>query len=361
MPLGPRHGPRCGRGVGRWPARRAAGESLVLQLRPGSASPFDKADHIDALDLALAQLPDGERGQVLVRADTGDCSKAFLHHITDTGLEYSIGFPALETVKTAVEQVPAQAWRAAVDGDGQPREGAQVAELTAWLPDPTTKASRPGPRDWPEGMRVIARRERPHPGAQLRLTDADGWRITCFATNTRGPGWTLATLEVRHRQRARCEDRIRALKDTGLRNLPLHGYDQDQIWLEIVALAADLLTWTQTPGLAPDHGGTPLGTQTPAATDPARRRTHHPQRPPPPAATTPRLALEPPHRHRLGRSPARLTTQVPPHRRGPPKNRRTQRRRPPMHSTGNTRHQAPTPTDTAHTPVRRNIEARACR
>ena len=187
------------------------------------------------------QLPEAERGQVLVRVDAGGCSKAFLHHITDLGLEYSIGFPALETVKTAVEAIPAQAWRAAVDSDGHPRDGAQIAELTAWMPDPV-KATRPGPQDWPPGMRVIARRERPHPGAQLRLTDPDGWRITCFATNTRGPGWTLDTLEVRHRQRARCEDRIRALKDTGMRNLPFHGYARNQIWLEIVALAADLLT-----------------------------------------------------------------------------------------------------------------------
>lgn len=95
-------------------------------------------------------------------------------------------------------------------------------------------------------MRVIARRERPHPGAQLRLTDRDGWRITCFATNTRGPGWTLPDLEVRHRQRARAEDRIRAQKDTGMRNLPFHGFAHNQIWLEIAALAADLLAWTQT-------------------------------------------------------------------------------------------------------------------
>jgi len=56
-----------------------------------------------------------------------------------------------------------------------------------------------------------------------------------------GPGWTLPALEVRHRQRARCEDRIRALKDTGLRNLPFHGYDQNRIWVEVVALAADML------------------------------------------------------------------------------------------------------------------------
>jgi hypothetical protein len=182
---------------------------------------------------------------VLVRADSGACSKMFLHHITDLGLEYSIGFPAHETVRAAITAIPAQAWRAAVDADGHDRDGAQVADLTRWMPAPT-RTTRPGPQDWPAGMRVIARRERPHPGAQLHLTDVDGWRITCFATNTRGPGWTLAALETRHRLRARAEDRIRALKDTGMRNLPYHDYNRNQIWLEIVALAADLLAWTQT-------------------------------------------------------------------------------------------------------------------
>ena len=228
--------------------RHGTGETLGIDLRPGKASPWNSADHLAALDNALAQLPEHERAQVLVRADTGACSKVFLHKITDAGLEYSIGFQAQDTVKAAVEVIPEQAWRAALDGDGEPREGAQVAELTAWMPTPVTqhRASRPGPKDWPAGMRVIARRERPHPGAQLRLTDHNGWRITCFATNTKGPGWTLAALEIRHRQRARCEDRIRALKDTGLRNLPFHGYDQNRIWVEVVALAADLLTWMQT-------------------------------------------------------------------------------------------------------------------
>jgi hypothetical protein len=221
------------------------GETLVAQLRPGSASPWNKTDHIEALDLALAQLPDHERAQVLVRTDSGGCSKAFLTHVSELGLEYSIGCPAHETVKTALQTIPAQAWRAATDSDGHPRDGAQVAELTTWMPTPV-RATRPGPQDWPPDMRVIARRERPHPGAQLRVTDLDGWRITCFATNTHGPGWTLDTLEVRHRQRARAEDRIRALKDTGMRNLPFHSYAANQIWLEIVALAADLLAWTQT-------------------------------------------------------------------------------------------------------------------
>ena len=92
-------------------------------------------------------------------------------------------------------------------------------------------------------MRVIVRKERPHPGAQLRFDDVDGIRITAFATNTtRGQ---LPDLELRHRRRARCEDRIRIAKDTGLANLPLHGFDANRIWCAIVALAADLTAWTQ--------------------------------------------------------------------------------------------------------------------
>ncbi|MGV9798158.1 IS1380 family transposase [Mycobacterium sp. NPDC003449] len=225
------------------------GETLALDLRPGKASPFNSADHIATLSAALAQLPDGERTQVLVRADAGGASKALLHHITDAGLQYSIGFPAQGPVQAAVRTVPEHAWVAALDSDGAPREGAQVAELTRWMPTPvkpTRSPARYGPQEWPNDMRVIARRERPHPGAQLRLTDHNGWRITCFVTNTRGTGWTLPTLEVRYRQRARAEDRIRCLKDTGLRNLPFHSYQANRIWLEVVAMAADLITWTQT-------------------------------------------------------------------------------------------------------------------
>jgi hypothetical protein len=84
-------------------------------------------------------------------------------------------------------------------------------------------------------------RERPHPGAQLRFTDIDGHRFTAFATDTRKG--QLADLELRHRRRARCEDRN--AKDTGLRNLPLKGFAQNQVWCEIVALACELLAWTQ--------------------------------------------------------------------------------------------------------------------
>jgi hypothetical protein len=107
---------------------------------------------------------------------------------------------------------------------------------------------------WPPGMRVIAGKERPHPGAQLRITDVDGHRITAFATNTPtvGSGTQLPDLELRHRRRARCEDRIRCAKDTGLTNLPLHDLDQNRIWCATVSLTCEITAWMQTLALT-DH------------------------------------------------------------------------------------------------------------
>ncbi|MDF2967038.1 MAG: transposase family protein [Nocardioidaceae bacterium] len=211
------------------------GEPLAALLRPGKANANDAADQIAVLDAALAQLPEHLRARVLVRGDTGSGVQAFLWHVHNLGLQYSVGVYGRQPVLDALEALPKQAWRRALDADGRPREGAQVAELTGWLP-----ATFKG---WPPGMRVIARRERPHPGAQLRITDHEGWRITVFATNTKGG--RLADLEVRHRLRARAEDRIRGMKDTGMTNLPLQAFDKNQIWLEIAQLAYELLTWTQ--------------------------------------------------------------------------------------------------------------------
>jgi hypothetical protein len=138
-----------------------------------------------------------------------------------------------EDMQQAILALPDRIWEPAYDAGGQVRPGAWVAELTGLL-DLT---------GWPAGMRVIVRKERPHPGAQLRFTDLDGHRFTCFATGTRHG--QLADLELRHRRRARCEDRIRAAKDTGLRNLPLYGFGQNQIWCELVAMACELTAWMQ--------------------------------------------------------------------------------------------------------------------
>ncbi|MEV4833173.1 IS1380 family transposase [Nonomuraea sp. NPDC049486] len=212
-----------------------AGESLALMLRPGNAGSNTAADHIETTRLALAQLPKHLRRNVLVRTDSGGGTHEFLAWLTRPGrwLKYSIGFTITDDIAQAILKLPATAWTPAYNADRQPRPGAWVAELTGLLEM----------TGWPKGMRVIVRKERPHPGAQLRFTDLDGHRFTCFVTGT--PGGQLADLELRHRRRARAEDRIRTAKDTGLRNLPLHDFTQNQIWLEIVALACELLAWMQ--------------------------------------------------------------------------------------------------------------------
>jgi len=154
------------------------GEPLAAMLRPGKATANDAADQIAVLDAALAQLPEQLRSRVLVRGDTGSGVHGFVWHVHNLGLSYSVGIYGRQPIHDALAALPAQAWRAALDADGRPRQGAQVAELTRWLPGTFS--------GWPPGMRIIARRERPHPGAQLRITDHHGWRITVFATNTRG-------------------------------------------------------------------------------------------------------------------------------------------------------------------------------
>jgi hypothetical protein len=211
------------------------GEPLAVMLRAGNAGSNTAADHIEATRLALAQLPRHLRRQALIRADSGGGTHDFLAWLTKPGrrLAYSVGFTITEDIQDAILKIPARAWSPAYDADGLARPGAWVAELTGML----------DLAGWPAGMRVIVRKERPHPGAQLRFTDIDGHRFTAFATSTKGG--QLADLELRHRRRARCEDRIRCAKDTGLRNLPLQGFTQNQIWCEIVAMACDLLAWMQ--------------------------------------------------------------------------------------------------------------------
>jgi hypothetical protein len=222
-----------------------SGEPLAVLLRAGNAGSNTAADHIALAKQALAQLPGHRPGgrpgrKVLIRSDGAGASHAFLNWLVGQRLSYSIGFGLPAHAADLLAQLPPEAWTPAYDAHDQIRDGAWVAELTGLL-DLT---------GWPPGMRVIARKERPHPGAQLRITDADGLRVTAFATNSaRGQ---LPDLELRHRRRARAEDRIRAAKDTGLTNLPLHDFTQNQIWCAIVALACELTAWMQLLSLT-DH------------------------------------------------------------------------------------------------------------
>jgi hypothetical protein len=220
-------------------------EALAGMLRPGNAGANTAADLISVLDQALAQIPDQFRHgyPILLRSDGAGSSKALLAHArglrqSGVDIEFTVGWALTEREHAAIAELPEKAWTPAIDVTGDPREHAAVAELTGLLP-----AKLFG--DYPDGMRVIVRRERPHPGAQLDLIEErDGWRYTCLATDT--PAGQLAWLDARHRAHARVEDRIRTGKDTGLGRFPSKLFAINQAWLACTLTAIDLLAWTQT-------------------------------------------------------------------------------------------------------------------
>jgi hypothetical protein len=213
----------------------APGEPLAGLLRPGNAPAGATTDLAELVDLAVAQLPAAARATtpVLVRSDSAGGSSKLAWHLRERGIGFSLGMQIDAHVREALLTQPEQAWTPAVEPDGQVRDGAEACELTGWVDLHT----------WPAGTRAICRREDAHPGAQLRFTDHDGHRFQVFLTDQADPD--VGRLELRHRQRARVEDRIRAAKATGLANLPFDRWRRNAIWLELVLAAQDLTCWTQ--------------------------------------------------------------------------------------------------------------------
>jgi hypothetical protein len=210
-------------------------EALAGMLRPGNAGANTAADHITVLDRALEQIPAEyiEQIEILVRADSAGATHGLVDYCREASIRFSVGYELTETVRAAILEIPADAWVSALAQDGNERENGEVAEIT----------DRVELGSWPEGTRLIVRRERPHPGAQLSFTDHDGYRFQAILTDQ--PDEQIATIECRHRQRARVEDRIRDDKDTGLQKLPFKAFALNEVWLELVMLAHDLIVWTQ--------------------------------------------------------------------------------------------------------------------
>ncbi|HEY0805476.1 MAG TPA: IS1380 family transposase [Pseudonocardiaceae bacterium] len=231
----------------------AGGEALAGLLRPGNAGSNTAVDHITVLGWALESLPAAYRPdpddlgppQILVRCDSAGATHGFAEACRQRGVGFSFGYAVDARVRDATEFLNCtDGWYPAIEDGGGIRDGAWVAEATD-LVDLS---------GWPVGTRLILRKERPHPGAQLRFTDSDGLRVTAFITDT-GHGVVegqLGGLVLRHRQHARVEDRIRQAKATGLRNLPCHRADANAAWLEILLAATDLVAWTKLIGFT-DH------------------------------------------------------------------------------------------------------------
>jgi len=215
------------------------GEHLAGLLRPGNAGANTAADHVTVLEQGLAQLPAevadrdcAEPVPLLARADAAGATHAFAAALRERRIGFSLGYYVDERVGQAALALPKRSWRPALDADGQEeRESAWVAELTGQL----------DLSGWPQGTRLIVRKEVPHPGAQLRFTDLDGHRFQCFLTDTSEKD--IAGLEARHRLHARVEDRIQESQELGLGRLPFQAIESNRAWFELALLAQDLLAW----------------------------------------------------------------------------------------------------------------------
>ena len=210
-------------------------EALGGLLRPGNAGSNTADDHKAVIDRALAQIPAGyiESLEILVRSDSAGATHGLVDYCRDASMRFSVGYELTESVRAAILQIPEDAWVVALDQDGSERKNGEVCEITNMV-DLSA---------WPEGSRLIVRRERPHPGAQFSFTDHDGYRFQAILTDQ--PDEDIAVIECRHRQHAHVEDRIRDDKDTGLSKFPFKEFALNEVWLEIVMLAHDLLVWTQ--------------------------------------------------------------------------------------------------------------------
>jgi Transposase DDE domain group 1 len=226
--------------------RRRRSAVWAVAHRAGSNT---TADHIEVLDRALAQIPDADRHgtDILIRSDSAGATHGFLDHnrsLREQGVRsfFSIGAAITEPIRAAIGTCVD--WQPALDTDGTLRDGAEIAEITHLL----------DLSNYPDGTRMIVRRERPHPGAHLSLFDTiAGLRHQVFITDTPRGGWSIQLLELRHRGHARVEDRIRTGKDTGFGRFPSRQFGINQAWLQLALIGVDLLAWTRTLLLDGEH------------------------------------------------------------------------------------------------------------
>jgi Transposase DDE domain group 1 len=221
------------------------GELLAIKLRPGNAGSNTTADHIEVLDAAIAQIPGPYRRKLLVTVDGAGSTHGLVDHIAKLNADparqvyYAVGFDLDERGRQAIGKVPAGVWCPALGADRAPRDNGEVAELTGLY-----RTHRAGDQlaGWPDDLRILARRERPHPGAQVSLFEQHaGYRFPLTATSL--PGRQVQVVEACHRLQARVEARIRRGKDTGLRRLPSKSFAVNAAWCAALALGCDLLAW----------------------------------------------------------------------------------------------------------------------
>lgn len=224
----------------------ATGETLAVRLRPGNAGANDIADHVSVLDAAIAGLPEeialGHRPgddpslvgrQIQVRTDSAGCTN-FVWRCRERNVGFAVVARSNASIGAAISRIAwdDQGWSPALRQDGDWRPGAAVAELTE-LVDLS---------GWPEGTRLIVRREPLHPGAQQSLFPSAMYRYWGHYTDAAGDP---VALDVHMRAHAHCEDNIARLKDSGASRFPFVDIDANRAWLAVVCFADALVRWFQ--------------------------------------------------------------------------------------------------------------------
>ena len=225
----------------------ATGEALSGLLRPGNAGSNTVADHVVVLEQALAQLPasmqaghgagdDSELVErpIVVRTDSAGSTAGFVAALVARNIGFMTVAATNSQIQAAIMDAEGieQVWTQALCQDGTPREGSAVCELTELVELGS----------WPEGTRLIVRREPLHPGAQRSLFPSFEFRYWGFYTDQDGDP---VDLDVIMRAHAHVENHIERLKDSGLCRFPFSDFEANANWMTAVMLAADLVRWFQ--------------------------------------------------------------------------------------------------------------------
>ena len=201
-----------------------------------ATGPSSARAQIEVLDQALEQLPhdvvcDLDR-EIVMRIDSAGAASELCQAAQDAKIAFLVGFDVFAAVarrSCRCPRAPGVRRCARTASSARARRSRRSRELIDLKP-------------WPKNSRVIIRRERAHPGAQLAFTDLDGHRFQATLTDLAGD---IVEIERLHRGRANAEDRVRAAKQTGLENLPFREFDLNAVWLEVSLIAQDLIAWTQ--------------------------------------------------------------------------------------------------------------------
>jgi hypothetical protein len=222
-------------------------ELAALMPRPGGAGSNTAKDLIDVLRHAIDQIPADRRDDLLITSDGAGASHPLigwldsLGRVTGRRVQYSVGFDVDEVVRAAANRRREHWWLPCLSNTtGELVEGLECTEITDLL------RARLRDLDWPEAMRVIVRRRQLYEHEQPTLFDTNGYRYSCFVTNTpaTGPeGLGVQYADARHRVHARVEDDVRTTQDTGLSRLPSKSWTVNKAWCAAITIAVDLIAW----------------------------------------------------------------------------------------------------------------------